>query len=244
MGKISIDEIRAILEAEGWKLLSDKYENLDGELVFECPNGHKVYSNWKKIRDHRECPTCNKSTIQDNTKIIPKGKGVSRIFALDQATYITGWSVWDNGKLVKYGTFSTDLTDEIARCHAIKEWLVSMIAAWRPDKIGIEGIQFQETADGKRTMGVTVFEALAHLQGILMETCFDNNVNYEVVSTNVWRGYCGVTGRTRTDKKRSMQHLIEQWYNLKVSDDEADAIGIGKYFSEHYMKNIVVEQWE
>lgn len=245
MSKSRIDEVRAALEEKGWKLLSEKYVNLDGELIFECPNGHKVYSNWKRMRDHFECPTCNKNIIQDNTKIIPKGKDVKRIFALDQSTNLTGWSVWDNGKLVKYGVFSTHAGDEeIARCHEVKEWLVSMIKVWRPDKVGIEGIQFQQTADGHRTMGVTVFETLAHLQGILMDVCYESNVKFEVVSTNTWREYCRVTGRTRTDKKRSMQNLIKIWYDLNVSDDEADAIGIGKYFAENYMKNITIEQWE
>lgn len=244
MGK-KVDEIRALLEKDNWKLISEKYENLDSELIFECPEGHKVYSTWKKIREHRECPICNKNNIQNqNTKIVPKGRGITRIFALDQATKITGWSVWDNGKLIKYGTFSTNLENEIARCHEIKIWLESMIKIWRPDKVGFEGIQFQITSNGQHSMGITVFETLAHLQGILMEVCFENNVNYETVNTNVWRSYCGVSGRTRTDKKRSMQNLIEKWYDLKVTDDEADAIGIGKYFSERYMKNIVTEQWE
>jgi hypothetical protein len=42
--------------------------------------------------------------------------------------------------LVKYGVFSTDLDEEIARDNAIKNWLLSMIESWRPDQIGIEGV--------------------------------------------------------------------------------------------------------
>jgi Holliday junction resolvasome RuvABC endonuclease subunit len=73
---------------------------------------------------------------------VPKPKGATRILALDQATKVTGYSIFDNGELVKYGTFQTTSDDEIARCVSIKNWLVSMINNWKPDHIGIEGIQY------------------------------------------------------------------------------------------------------
>jgi Holliday junction resolvasome RuvABC endonuclease subunit len=71
---------------------------------------------------------------------VPKPKGATRILALDQATKVTGYSIFDNGESVKYGTFQTTSDDEIARCVSIRNWLVSMINNWKPDHIGIEGI--------------------------------------------------------------------------------------------------------
>ena len=53
-------------------------------------------------------------------------------------------------------------------------------------------------------MGITVFQALARLQGILMGLCNELNIPYEVCPTNTWRTYCKVKGTTRSDKKRSM----------------------------------------
>ena len=38
--------------------------------------------------------------------------------------------------------------DDIERFAMMRAWLLSMIAAWRPDYIGIEGIQFQEEGGG------------------------------------------------------------------------------------------------
>ena len=73
---------------------------------------------------------------------MPKPKGATRILALDQATKITGYSIFDNGELVKYGTFQTTSDDEIVRCVTVRNWLVSMINNWKPDYIGIEGIQY------------------------------------------------------------------------------------------------------
>ena len=56
MSKIKIEDIRKELQDDGWKLISDTYENLDSEMIFQCPEGHTVYSSWKKLRTKKECP--------------------------------------------------------------------------------------------------------------------------------------------------------------------------------------------
>lgn len=61
---------------------------------------------------------------------------------------MTGYAIFDDNKLVKYGTFGTSSNDDIERFAMMRAWLLSMIAAWRPDYIGIEGIQFQEEGGG------------------------------------------------------------------------------------------------
>ena len=81
-------------------------------------------------------------------EIEPKPKGVKRVLALDQATHVTGWAIFDGLKLIRYGTFTTNLTDETARIATIKNWLLSMMANWKPDYIALEGIQFQEESSG------------------------------------------------------------------------------------------------
>lgn len=93
-------------------------------------------------------------------------------------------------------------------------------------------------------MGVTVFQTLARLQGILMETCYTQKIPYEVCPTNTWRHACGVKGKSRADKKRSMQMLVKQWYDVTISDDESDAIGIGRYLTQHVNKNTTIQNWE
>lgn len=248
MAKIRIEDIKETLSLDGWKLLSEEYENLESEMVFECNEGHTVFAPWKKIRTKRECPTCKKNIYKfQDAKIVPKPKGVKRVLALDQATHTSGYAIFDNKNLVKYGSFTTNYNDEIERDHMIKMWLISLISTWKPDYVAIEGIQFQEEVEGKKIaskMSVTVFQALARLQGILMETCLDLKVPYEVCPTNTWRKHCGVRGQKRTDKKRSMQILIKEWYDTKVTEDEADAIGIGKYMSDRVSSFIETENWE
>lgn len=244
MARIKIEDIRAELMQDNWKVISEEYVNLDTEMVFECSEGHKVYAPWKKIRQKRECPVCSANEFKNqDTKIIPKKKDKKRILALDQATRITGWAIFDGTQLTKYGKFETSSDDEIARDHEIKNWFISMINNWKPDVIGIEGIQLQEKSE-ERKMGVTVFETLARLQGILMETAYSFNIPYRVCPTPTWRGHCGVKGRTRSDKKRSMQLLAKQWYDITLVDDEADAIGIGKYVSDTAGREVRMMNWE
>ena len=154
------------------------------------------------------------------------------------------YSIFSDKKLIKYGTFETHLDNEIARDNAIKIWLLSLIENWQPDLIAIEGIQLQETSDGKRLMGVTVYETLARLQGILMETCFENKIPYALCPTNTWRAHCKVKGKTRTDRKRSAQLIIKDLYDITISDDESDAILIGKYASDTHSPVVEVTNWE
>lgn len=245
MARIKIEDIRAELNKDDWKVISEEYVNLDTEMVFECPEGHRVYASWKKIRQKRECPVCKETYIKLNEqKIIPKKKGCRRTLAIDQATYTSGWSIYDGKELVKFGIFNTTLNDEIARDNALKNWLVSMINNWRPDYIAIEDLHFQEKSDKGQRMSVTVFKMLARLQGVLMETCYEYKIPCKVCSPNSWRKHCQVRGAHRADQKRSMQLLAKQWYGVSISNDEADAVGIGKYVADEIGVEPIMENWE
>jgi len=73
---------------------------------------------WAVARDKRICPTCQKNQYkQINTNVLPKPKNTTRLLALDQATHLSGWSIYDGTQLVKFGTFETTLNEEIERCH-------------------------------------------------------------------------------------------------------------------------------
>lgn len=239
MSKITIDSIKEELEGTNWAILSEEYKNLDSELIFRCPEGHKVYNSWKRIRSKKECPICKQNHFKEQeAKIIRKKPGEIRVLALDQATYVSGWSIFSNGELLRYGTFETNLDDDIARDSTIKTWLINMIQNWDPDIVGLEGIQYQKEE------GVTTFEKLARLQGILACTVYELGLPYEICHTQVWRSYCGVKGKTRADKKKSMQLIVKQEFDISVSNDCADAIGIGKYVAGTRMKKPVIENWE
>lgn len=244
MAKIKLEDIQNELALDGWKVISTHYENLLQEMTFECPEGHQVSMPWKKLRTKRECPLCkNNIYTQNEGKIIPKTKGTTRILSLDQSTHVTGYAIFDDNQLISYGTFSAQGNEETDRFVSVKNWFISMVNNWQPQMVSIEGIQYQDEGNGQK-MGITVFQTLARLQGILMITCKELKLPFEICPTNTWRHFCGVKGRSRTDRKRSMQMLVKQWYDITVSDDESDAIGIGRYSVNQMKKNTTVSNWE
>ena len=41
-----------------------------------------------------------------------------------------------------------------------------------------------------------------------------------------------------------MQLLTKKWFDISITEDEADAIGIGKYMAEAVVKNNQIVNWE
>ena len=242
MAKIKIDDIRKVAIEHDWELVSCEYKNLDSTLEFICNEGHHVFLPYKKVRDKWECPICRQNQYNFSDKIIPKEKSIQRSIGLDQATHTTGYSIFDNEKLIFADTFNATAADEIERDIEIKNWLIQLIQNWKPDVIGIEGIQLQQL--NNKTVGVTTYQTLARLQGILMATCSEQKIDYVIVPPATWRAHCEVKGRTRIDRKRSMQNKVKEWFDITVSDDIADAIGIGKYISDKHKKKVEIFNWE
>ena len=243
MSKIKVEDIRKAAIDNGWQLVSTEYKNLSTELTFICNEGHEINIPYKKVRDKWECPLCKANKYYNfSEEVKPKSKGVQRAIGLDQATHITGYSIFDNEELIYAGTFEATAEDEIARDVQIQNWLIQLIHNWKPDIIGLEGIQLQQFND--KMVGVTTYQTLARLQGILMATCYDLKVDYMICPPATWRNHSGVKGRSRADKKRSMQNKIKEWFDITVSDDVADAIGIGKYINETHKKKVEIFNWE
>ena len=243
MAKIYIDDIRKAAIEHGWELISTEYKNLDTTLEFKCNEGHQVFLPYKKVRDKWECPICTKNQFTYfEEKITPKKKGIQRSIGLDQATHTTGCSIFDDGELIYAGVFQATANDEIERDIEVKNWLIQLISNWKPDIIGIEGIQLQQRDD--KSVRVTTYQTLARLQGILMATCIEQHVDYVICPPATWRAHCGVKGRTRADRKRSMQMKVKEWFDISVTDDIADAIGIGKYINDKHKKKVEIFNWE
>lgn len=246
--KFKIEELKKEFQELGWELVSDKYTNLSTQLEMKCPQGHTVYQNYEQFRKNHICPLCARQALdlKENIETKPKSKGVKRILALDQATKISGWSVFDNENLIKFGVFTARDNDVDQRIEIVKNYLINMIDFWRPDKVILEDIQLQQFGprSTNNVEGVTTFKSLAHLQGVLINTLLENNIAYEVVHTAVWREHCGVKGKSRADKKRSAQLIVKNIYGINVTQDEADAICIGQYSSQKVKKNNSIISWE
>ena len=214
MSKIKIDDIRKAAVEQGWTVVSETYKNLSTPMDFECNEGHKVFLPYKNVRDKWECPICKQNKYYNfNDNLPTKKKNVQRTLGLDQATHITGYSIFDDSELIYAGTFEATAEDEIERDVQVRNWLSQLLYNAKIDIVGLEGIQLQQ-------------------------------FNNKMIPPATWRAHCGVKGRSRVDKKKSMQDKIKEWFDITVSDDVADAIGIGKYINETHKKKIEVFDWE
>ena len=126
-----------------------------------------------------------------------------------------------------------------------------MINIWRPDSIILEDIQMQEKKqnrnwendDGDSVMNTNTFKTLAQLQGVLENLLYENDIEYSFVHTAVWRKACGINGKYRDEKKKSAQLKVKEWFNITVTNDEADAICIGYYATHKRKKNETMLEW-
>lgn len=235
---INIYSIQEHLESHGWGLISDTYKNLKTPISIICPKGHKQeqsYDNWRK---HKICEQC---LAGDTTKIkknnVPKKKmNITRTLALDAATNLSGYSIYDNDVLVSFGTYKTSAEKNATeRINEFKHWLEQRLEEWKPDFVGVENIQLQHNVD--------MYRVLANLQGVILDTLLENEVPYELAYSAEWRKTCGIVGGERENKKKAAQDKVFNWYNVRCTQDEADAICIGKHFikTQKYKNNDMKE---
>ena len=245
MAKYNITGLKEEYQSYGWTLLADKYENLSTMMECLCPEGHTCHMTYVKWRKYRECPTCAACGLKETNvfEVTPKPAKVKRTLVFDQATNTTGWAVFDDNKLVKYGVFNTKGSSSEQKINEMKYWIRDMISSWRADRVVIEDIQLQNfEEENLNTIGVTTFKALAHLQGVLIDLFYENKIPYKVAHTGTWRKHNGIKGKSRADKKKSAQLLVKEIYQKEVTQDEADAICIGRYGLTLF-KTISFSEW-
>lgn len=235
MSTINIYSVSNALEAEGWKLISETYKNLKTPLEMQCPAGHKqeqAFENWRK---HKICDICmagDPYKVKKN-KVPKKGTDVQRILALDAATSVTGYAIYDDKVLVGYGTFKTSSTlPATERINQVKNWLKAALKEWDPSFVALENIQLQSYGAKANQVQVKTFQTLANLQGVLLDTVFEACIDHDLVYPSEWRSYCGVNDgdQHRDAKKKQAQAKVKAWYGIECTEDESDAICIGKYW--------------
>lgn len=137
---INIHSVRNHLEENNWVLISDTYKNLDTELEMICPKGHKQSRTYKDWRKHPVCEECLAGDpFKGKKNSVPIKKiDTFRLLALDAATNVTGYSVYDDNQLVTYGTFkASENKDVTERINEDKRWLQAIIEKIEPDFVGV-----------------------------------------------------------------------------------------------------------
>ena len=147
-----------------------------------------------------------------------------KILCLDQSTKLTGYSLWNFNKknLLRYGCVKSDTNEKnpLERMKNMHYEIKKLIDTYKPDYVVLENTQFQQN--------FSTYAQLSQLQGVLFTILFERDINFCLVQPTKWKSYCGVKGKKRAEQKANTIQIIQQKYNLsKLTEDEADAIGMG-----------------
>lgn len=149
-----------------------------------------------------------------------------RLLALDQASRVTGVAIFNDDKLVKYGTFEIKSNQELGkRLTQFLENLDKLYVAYHFDAVAYEDIQLQ--------MGnVETYKKLAYIQAMILFWCEKHEKNLYCLSPSHWRKvlkdkYGMSWGRKRAEQKQTAIDFIQEHYKKEVDSDTADAICIG-----------------
>ena len=156
---------------------------------------------------------------------------MGKILALDQSSRITGWAIFDNGKLVNYGKFNAEVVGANIgdRLEFIRNKIRKLIEDNQIDEVIMEDIQMQ----GNVVNNVQTFKVLAEVFGVVSELLVEMKIPQSAVLASSWKSALGIKGRARAEQKQNAQKWVIDTYSVKPTQDECDAICIGAHRNKH-----------
>ena len=129
--------------------------------------------------------------------------------------------MWDNKQLVEYGllTANKDEKNPIERMSEMYFLIKSLICKENPDYVIIEGVQYQ---NNQKT-----YNQLSQMQGVIFSILFETKMPFNLIEATAWKKFCGIQGKKRVEQKASTIQMVKETFNIEVSEDIADSIGIG-----------------
>lgn len=157
------------------------------------------------------------------------------LLALDASTKSTGYAIFKDKKLIKYGCLTSTKTNTVERIIYMIEEIKKLISEYEIEKIVLEEVlpKNEDYDDGaSHHSNPKVFKPLMWLQaGInFMIYVHYKNLEIEYMMPNQWRSKIGIkTGRgvKREALKSADIKFAKDTFNIDVNDDVADACGIG-----------------
>lgn len=87
------------------------------------------------------------------------------------------------------------------------------------DYVVIENVQYQNNYN--------TYCQLSQMQGVIFNLLFERDIPFCLVQPTKWKSFNGIKGRKRVEQKANTIQMVKSKYGLDVTEDEADAIGIG-----------------
>ena len=161
-----------------------------------------------------------------------------KILSFDQAANVSGWSYWENGKPVKWGTVTPTPASAKGgrRLSSLREKFGALIDKFNPDIVLIEDpVGGEEDKTSGPTNNWKTMQTLCQVQGVLLELIYSKNKPCEIISPSSWQFTCGIHKRYRLERKAGARSFVERTYGLseqEVIQDIVDSICIAHHYIE------------
>lgn len=153
-----------------------------------------------------------------------------KILSLDLSTKSSGYAVFEDEKLIDYGVIKSTDKDLLVRGNYMAEFVRLLCEKY--GKFDLVGIEELKILSNQATL-----VKLAQVQGMVLRELKDQEVKF--VMPTVWRKEFKLNGKRADAKAKAIQLCKDK--GLEVStDDEAEAIILGKYFSKRVDSNLSV----
>ena len=158
-----------------------------------------------------------------------------RILSLDLSTKQSGWCIGQNAIPQSHGYISASSKDVIKRIIKMRDQLSILIKNNKIDKIIMEEVRPQYNSHTNKV--------LMWLQAAIVIMAYEINpsINYEFIGASEWRAALRMKqgrGIKRNDLKPQDVQYVQDKYNIKVNDDQADAICIFDAYWQQFNNEI------
>lgn len=151
-----------------------------------------------------------------------------KILSLDLSSTSSGYAVLEDGKIIDYGTIKSNDHDYVIRGHYMAESVKALFSKHSSfDIVVIEELKVLKNQKVLAMLGI--------IQGMVIRECFNSQV--EFIPPTVWRKPYGLNGKREEAKKKAIQYCKDKGVDVNT-DDEAEAILLGKYFSKRVDSNL------
>lgn len=147
------------------------------------------------------------------------------ILGLDLSSKSSGYSVFDDGKLIDYGCITSGSNNLYKRIDVMVDGVKEVLDKYQINHVYIEDVLISDVHNNH-----TIFKALTYLQGFVLHLLDKYNIKYTFFVASEWRAACGIhTGRgiKRETLKLKDIAFVKEKFGIDVNDDVADAICIG-----------------
>lgn len=153
-----------------------------------------------------------------------------KMLTIDQAANASGWSIWNDNKLVEYGVVYPHPKSLRGgkRLSSLRIQFGELIERFQPTLVVIEDPVGDE---GGATSNWKTMQTLCQVQGMLLELIASKGREVEIMSPSTWQNLCGIHRRERNARKTgAVKYVLDTFGLTGVEQDAIDAICIGSAY--------------